>query len=185
MQAIIGETLQNRLVLKWKIPVNFFLLTTFSFLPSHFYWGHCTRIYSFPSPLLISAQLLLSSGTFNGTKETRSNEGIEDGMKGRWNLHTGLPFRKNSNKLKQGTASHSSAPSPEPGSGTAQDGTDASHIRYCWKMFRVLVDEHWTTLNEAETEPGTPAREAVPTASWIKGEAQIRTELCQSLSKGQ
>lgn len=53
------------------------------------------------------------------------------------------------------------------------------------KRLRVLVDEHWTTLNRAETEPGTPAREVVPTASRIKGESQIRTKLCQPLFKGQ
>jgi len=47
------------------------------------------------------------------------------------------------------------------------------------------VDEHWATLYGAETEPATPAKGAVPTASWIEGEAQIRTELCQILSKGQ
>lgn len=50
-------------------------------------------------------------------------------------------------------------------------------------MSRFLVDEHWATLYGAEMEPATPAKGAVPAASQIEGEAQIRLELCWSLFK--
>lgn len=50
-------------------------------------------------------------------------------------------------------------------------------------MSRFLVDEHWATLYGAQMEPATPAKGAVPAASQIEGEAQIRLELCWSLFK--
>lgn len=48
-------------------------------------------------------------------------------------------------------------------------------------MPRFVVDEHWAALYGAEMEPATPAKGAVPTASRIEGETQIRLELRRSL----